>query len=93
MTVLKTTAINGVNLEWLKYDKNLGKWPLEPAAYARRAEVKASPLAAPKVEQATPTGTNQAILPNTFAPKVVATALNFYFKLIGHKFFSDKLSN
>ena len=31
--VLKTTAIRGVSREWDKYEMNLGKCPLAPAAY------------------------------------------------------------
>ena len=76
ITVLKTTAINGVNREWLRYDRKRGKCPFAPAAYAKRAEVKASPFAAPNVEQATPIGTIQDMLPSAFAPNVTATALN-----------------
>jgi len=37
--------------------------------------VKDKPLAAPNVEQATPSGTIHAKSLNTFAPNVVATAL------------------
>ena len=39
---------------------NFGKWPFEPAAYDKRAAVKALPLAAPNVEQATPIGTKKS---------------------------------
>ena len=72
---LKITAINGVSLDSDKYDTNLGKWPFFPAAKLSRAEVKDKPLAAPNVEQATPSGTIHAKSLNTFAPNVVATAL------------------
>ena len=63
---------------FLKYDKNLGKWLFDPAARESLADVNASPLAAPNVEHATPTGTSQAIEPKTFEPKVIATALIFF---------------
>ena len=54
---------------------NLGKWPFLPAAKLSRADVKDKPLAAPNVEQATPSGTIHAKSLKTFAPNVVATAL------------------
>ena len=72
---LNTTPIRGVNRDWLKYDKNRGKWPFLAAANTIRAAVKADPFEAPNVEHATPSGTIQAKEPKTRSPKVIATAL------------------